>query len=91
MPQVQVTQDPLAVVLIVGLIAAAAIVALLVAGPWSARVPSLPSVDAHEPSEPVSSPTVEPVAPITTPPPVPTDIPPEPAWASTRHKPLGHD
>ena len=80
MPQVQVTQDPLAVVLIVGLIAAAAIVAVLFAGPWSARVPSLPSVDEHEHSEP-----------ITTPPPAPPDIPPEPAWASTRHKPPGRD
>jgi len=83
MPQVQVTQNPVAVVLIVGLICLAVIVALLFAGPWTARVP--------RPPRPTTGDDLEPPTPSDTPPSDPTDGSPEPAWASTRQTPPGHD
>jgi predicted RND superfamily exporter protein len=45
MPDVQVTQDPFAVYAIVGLIAGAAVLALLLASPVIARVPKVRSRD----------------------------------------------
>jgi len=83
MPQVQVTQDPVVVVLIVGLICLAVIVALLLAGPWTARMPRMPRTPASN--------DLEPPAPGDTPPSDPTDGSPEPAWASTRQTPPRYD
>jgi hypothetical protein len=85
MPQVQVTQNPVVVVLIVGVICIAVIVALLLAGPWTARVP--------RPSRPLAEDEREPQAPISAPPAEPRegDGSPTPAWDSTRNTPPGHD
>lgn len=83
MPQVQVTQDPVVVGLIVGLIGLAVIVALLLAGPWTTRVPRVPRLPAGD--------DLEPPAPSDAPPPEPTESSPAPAWASTRHTPPGRD
>jgi hypothetical protein len=45
MPQVQITQDPVAVFVIVALIGGAALIALLFAGPWTARAPTVPRTE----------------------------------------------
>ena len=86
MPQVQVTQNPVAVVLIVGLICVAVIVALIFAGPWTTRVPRAPRV----PPRPTGD-NPGPPAPSDTLPEEPTGSSAEPAWASTRQTPPGHD
>jgi len=101
MPQVQVTQDPVAVFAIVGLIGGAAILALLVSSPWLVRMPRLPQATDQPPGrqpmttleQPVASETMSTQAgqrpqgePWST-----TSSPSSPPWSSTERDPGRRD
>jgi len=99
MPQVQVTQDPVAVFVIVALIGGAALLALLFAGPWTARVPTVPE-PVPDAQVDVSSDVGAPIADVATlattdvlPAPIPWSTgsaPPEPPWAARPEDLVGH-